>query len=218
MSGRWTLNGRSFLYPPFQGKPNAKPIDELKGKNTYSTSDGEFQSKLLTIAKLYFAHMLGVPNNIVAFTLATIKPTYLLDETTTAAAQNQAAARVPETVARVEFKANQTLVHRRNVITERDWQILRAEQKQFVAELGKTAMKSKLGLAGLIALLTVALAVYVVKYQPRVSEKSPAGGSHWAVDAVDAAAGGIGGDWDGAAVYLWRCADAAGGDDPGDCL
>jgi putative nucleotidyltransferase with HDIG domain len=108
---------------------------------------------------------------IVAYTLHTLKPTLTLDPSATAEAQNNAVARVQPYRALRAYKPNETLVERGSVLTERDWQVLKAEKQAFIASLGIRAVKSKLGLASVVVLLTALLSYYVAVYQPRIVQK-----------------------------------------------
>jgi putative nucleotidyltransferase with HDIG domain len=109
-----------------------------------------------------------LPEKIAAFTRSMLRPTHLLDERATAAAQNAAAEAVPVTRATVAYQANQVLVARDRMVSEHDGAILRAEQAAFVQSLGARTWKPRLGLAGVALLVTVAMSLYVARYQPRL--------------------------------------------------
>ena len=112
----------------------------------------------------------GLHTKISLFALATLKPTHLLDEAQTQAAQNQAADRVDHMTpskATVSYKAGQIIVGH-GLIDERYWQLLWAENQAFNAQLGMQAIKLKLGLAGIVLVLTAMMAAYVAVVQPRI--------------------------------------------------
>jgi putative nucleotidyltransferase with HDIG domain len=105
---------------------------------------------------------------IVAYTANNLRPTHLVDEDATATAQNQAADSVRERQAEVFYSANR-IIKRPGVLDERDWQLLKAEHTAFLASLSPgTLLKSKIGTAGLVVLLTALLSGYVWFYQRRV--------------------------------------------------
>ena len=106
---------------------------------------------------------------VLAYTIATLGPTHVLDEAGTAKARQAAADRVPESAGHVEYKPHQTLVPAGKTITEGDWQLLRAEDAAFrAARLGRAAWLERLGLVGVALLMTGALSLYAWRFQPRV--------------------------------------------------
>jgi putative nucleotidyltransferase with HDIG domain len=104
---------------------------------------------------------------IASYTFNNLKPTYLLDQEATTAAQNRAVEQVPRSQAQIHYSANRVIVPK-GTINERDWQILREEKLAFITALGTGAMKSKVGLAGMVVLITAALSWYIARYQPRI--------------------------------------------------
>jgi hypothetical protein len=104
---------------------------------------------------------------VLALTLNTLQPTYTYDSDATVEASNNAADNIPAGDWELHFRKNEPLIHK-GVIELRDWQLLRAENHAFIATLGGAGWKEKAGVAGIVLLLTIALAAYVVHYQPRV--------------------------------------------------
>jgi putative nucleotidyltransferase with HDIG domain len=106
---------------------------------------------------------------IVAFTVNNLAPTHVFDAAGTTERQNLAAAKVPREKGEVRFRANQPLKIKAGPITEKEWQILRAEHDAFLDALPRsTWILSKVGTVGLVAMVTVALSAYVFRYQSRV--------------------------------------------------
>src|SRR5204863_5604307 len=91
-----------------------------------------------------------------------------LDEVATIEAQNRAAAQVSPAEAVALYKKNQPLVEGHRVLDDGKWQLLRAEKRAFLAQLGTKVYKAKAGLAGLVLLITGALTIYVYRYQQRI--------------------------------------------------
>jgi putative nucleotidyltransferase with HDIG domain len=104
----------------------------------------------------------------VVFALQTVKPTHELYHNASVEAQNRAAAAVPSTAAVVSYKRNQILVAGNHVLSDNGWQLLKAEKEAYLRHLGKQVYKSKVGLAGMVLLITGALTVYIYRYQRRV--------------------------------------------------
>lgn len=109
-----------------------------------------------------------IASRIASFSINTLRPTHVLDELATIGAQNLAADRVPASVAQVQYRRNQVLVSGNHMLDERQWHLLRAEKEQFVKQLGRQAWKSKLGLLGLVVLITGVLSIYINVYHPRI--------------------------------------------------
>jgi len=112
--------------------------------------------------------VLSLQPKIVNLTLRVLAahPTHTIDEVATADARNRA-EQVDPSAGDVLYKANMPLV-RRGEISEDDWLILQAENEQYNTNLRGAAWIERLGLAGAVVLLTIALSLYVVRYQPRV--------------------------------------------------
>ena len=117
---------------------------------------------------------LALQAKIVALTMANLKPNYLLDERSTADAQNHAADVIAQAQAQVEYKKNQPLVPK-GEIDDRYWQLLKAENQAYIQSLDKNRIKQTAGLAGITLIVTVVLGVYVSKYQPKIIRKHARG-------------------------------------------
>jgi putative nucleotidyltransferase with HDIG domain len=126
----------------------------------------QLQRKFNDAAPKYF--QARIAPNIVTFCLNTMKPTHVLDAAATAEAQTKAADRVSATVANVDYKRNQVLVQGNHMLSEKQWQLLRAEKDEFIRQLGRQAYKTKAGLLGMVLLVTGVLAFYVYRYQGRI--------------------------------------------------
>jgi putative nucleotidyltransferase with HDIG domain len=100
-------------------------------------------------------------------TLANLKPTHAFNDQATLAAENAAAERVPHSDGDLVFEANDKIVPH-GEISFRDWQLLRAENAAFLRNLDPHDWRGKLGLAASIAIITLILSCYVVKFQHRI--------------------------------------------------
>ncbi|HZZ42507.1 MAG TPA: HDIG domain-containing protein [Tepidisphaeraceae bacterium] len=106
---------------------------------------------------------------IIAYTANQIEPTIDLDEAATTQRQNEASARIPASAGQIIFKANQVIKHHEKPISEYEWTIMKAEQEAFLDSLPpETWFRSKLGAMAIVGLLTIALAAYVARFQPRI--------------------------------------------------
>ncbi len=117
---------------------------------------------------------LDLQPTILAITLASIQPTYALDEDQTVYARNNAADNVSEKDWTLRFRKNEPIVHK-GVIETRDWQVLRAENQAFIASEDRehggflgAAFKTNAGLAVVTLLLTIAIGAYTAYFQPKV--------------------------------------------------
>ncbi|HEV7302039.1 MAG TPA: HDIG domain-containing protein [Tepidisphaeraceae bacterium] len=135
---------------------------------TYTVEDPEFISLATKKANMFFR--LDLESKIAILTAALLKPTHVLDEVATNERRNEAERNVPSTAGDVRYPANTILVARdKGVIEPKDWQLLRDENRHFIASLGdRRAVFAQLGTVGFVLLLTVMLSAYVAIFQPRV--------------------------------------------------
>lgn len=127
----------------------------------------ELARKLTGPAEDAFSPMLSP--KIVGFALSTLGPTHVLDEPATTRAREAAAERVPSDRGVVAYRANQILLPAGHRVSEADWELLRAENIAHRDSLGSAVWLERAGLLGCVAILTIALALYAVKFQPRVA-------------------------------------------------
>lgn len=133
---------------------------------TYSLEmTGDLEKRLLQPAKQIDA---ALAPKIIALTLQTLKPTHVFDEAATTELQNRAEAEVPRGAGNVNFGKNQTLIAADTEVDDEGWQLLRAENDAYVTTVEGGIYKYRAGIGGTVAILTVLLAVYVAKFQPRV--------------------------------------------------
>src|SRR5206468_7587912 len=128
------------------------PVGQIDVSKTYAAAESgrepskELQDQVGRLAFIDFREELQP--KIVAYTLATLQPTDVLDEDATTEARNVAAERVPPSRGEVSYKANQ-IIKREGVLDERDWQLLKAENDTYLASLTRSdIVRSKPGLAG----------------------------------------------------------------------
>jgi putative nucleotidyltransferase with HDIG domain len=128
------------------------------------------------LQRLATAHLnFTLQPKIVALTLQSLTPTHLFDENATAEAQNKAEAAVPSSAGDIEFGMNYPLVKGGNEITDRDWQVLKAETQAFNRTLDRSSFKQFIGLVGTVLIVTIVLSAYVGFYQPKVVRKHARG-------------------------------------------
>ena len=128
----------------------------------------ELSERFTASASKHFFFAPALVPKIVVFALQTMRPTHVLNESATIEAQNRAELQVPSSEAVVRYTRNQPLVRGQSVLTEEGWELLRAEKEQFIKQLGRQVFKSKLGLAGLVLMITCVLGAYVYRYHRRV--------------------------------------------------
>jgi putative nucleotidyltransferase with HDIG domain len=112
---------------------------------------------------------------IVALTLNALTPTHVFDENATAEAQNKAEAAVGSDAGNVVFKMNYPLVKGGNEITDRDWQVLKAETQAFNRTLDRSSSKQFIGLVATVVIVTLVLSAYIAMFQPKVVRKHARG-------------------------------------------
>ena len=149
---------RTIVIP---GRPNPVPA-EL----TYSLRmRDEISAKLEKFAQQEF--VLALSPKVLTLTLRWLTPTHEFDEVATTEAKNRAEERVPSTAGDVLKKANMKIVPA-GEITQDDWLLLKAEHDAFNARVRGNAWVERLGIAGIVAIVTIILSAYVVSYQPRI--------------------------------------------------
>jgi putative nucleotidyltransferase with HDIG domain len=137
---------------------------------TFAADSPELRAVLKKLAAESFT--LSLQPQIVELTVGLLaaRPTHVLDAFATTEARNAAEARVTREDARVKYPANAILVPKaKGKFEERDWHLLQAENQQYRASLGEsTTLKTGLGVAGTVLLMTIVMAGYVAHFQPRV--------------------------------------------------
>lgn len=134
----------------------------------YHPASDELRNKLLKSAAENFRDELQSPIADITLSLLQRKPTHVLDEDATTTAQNLAASRVPAERGQFNYKTNQ-IIKSAGKLDDRDWQLLKAEHKQFLQTLSPRArIQYTLGTVGVAALLSLLLCGYIARFQPRV--------------------------------------------------
>jgi putative nucleotidyltransferase with HDIG domain len=128
----------------------------------------ELQDRLNAAANKYFFFSPTIAAKIGVYALQTLKPTHVVDELATYEAQNRAEANVATSAALVRYTRNQPLVRGDRILDENKWQLLRAEKEQYLTQLGRKVIKSKIGLACLVSLITTVMSIYIYRYHRRI--------------------------------------------------
>ncbi len=164
-------NLKLIIIPDDQRKDDVDRIITLpkfgptRGETTLSPSmKDELRAKFAPLAQKQFVSVLQP--KIVELTLAWLQPTHVLDEQATAQAQNVAADNVPRSKGDIQYEANQKIISK-GEIHDRDVLLLKTENDAFLATLGKGPWRI-VGTAGMVALLTLVLCGYTIRYQSRV--------------------------------------------------
>ena len=142
----------------------------LDPNRTYPAHGSELAPVLQAAANEHF--LLALQPKIVALTLARLEPTYVLDQAATDEARNAAAAAVSPADAQVFIPQNSPFILKsKGVFDAEDWQKLKAETHKYVSSLHGSVWKSQLGTTMLAFIVSVVLAAYVARYQPKVVKK-----------------------------------------------
>ncbi len=160
------------LAAKIQGGSGGKDYVNLDVGRTYADKLTEPQrAELLALANGYAERFFMSPlsANVAGFSIAALGATHELDQEMTAIEQNEAAKHTPTESATRKIPEKAVLVSRGATVTQAAWKLLVEEQKTYVASLGiAKRFQGYAGLAGIVALITVGLAVYAALYQPRV--------------------------------------------------
>lgn len=142
------------------------PLDRV----TSLPDDADLKAAFLRCAEQTFRVVLH--HKIAAYTASTLRPTHVLDQTATAAAQRQAAEEVDPSLARKRYAEGEVLAAKGGVISAETWRLLSAEQREFIETMRRdkpwTLLQSRIGIVLIVALLTAGMAVYVWSYQARI--------------------------------------------------
>jgi putative nucleotidyltransferase with HDIG domain len=140
--------------------------DAIADNSTYPLSQrDEIAAKFAGPASDDFK--LALQPKIVALTAAWLTPTHEVDDAATADARNRAEERVPPERGNVYYKASMPIV-KTGAIKDSDWAVLQAENNAYIAHIAGAAWRARLGLAGVVILMTVLLSAYVAKFQQRI--------------------------------------------------
>jgi hypothetical protein len=141
-----------------------------KGAATTEAQRADLLTLIAPLADQSFTAPLA--SNIAGFTVDTLLPTHELDADASTREQRAAADRVSLWPARRHILGKAILVPKGQYITQAAWKILAVEQRAFVDHMAQMAWKSRLlthiGMAGIVLLLTMAMAGYVAAFQPRI--------------------------------------------------
>jgi putative nucleotidyltransferase with HDIG domain len=140
--------------------------DAISDNSTFPLSQrDEIKAKLDAPAEDNFKSAL-VPK-IVDLTAAWLTPTHEVDEAATADAKNRAESLVPLERGNVPYKTSMLIV-KKGLITDDAWAILKAENDAYITSMAGAAWRARLGLSGIVVLLTLLLSAYIAQYQPRI--------------------------------------------------
>jgi putative nucleotidyltransferase with HDIG domain len=149
-------------------KLSVQDVGTVEPSWTYTVDEPEFHSLATAYANKSFT--ISLESKVAAITAALLQPTHVYDEVATNERRNAREREVPVAAGDVFYPANTILVQKdKGVIKEKDWQVLRAENAQYLHSLGtRAAWMTRLGAVGVVGLLTLVLAGYVAHYQKRV--------------------------------------------------
>ena len=148
-------------------RPVRTTLGLLDSTRTYAAHGDDLRRVLTEAAEKEF--ILPLQPKIVDYALATLEPNYVLDQTRTDDAKNIAAMSVSPLEANQTVLENEVFIDKKKqIFDQQDWQKLKAENRQYIHLLHGSAWKSRLGTAMLAFLVTIAMAAYVVLYQPRI--------------------------------------------------
>ena len=140
--------------------------DSVRFDDTLSPSmAAELRSRITTAAQKNFSTLLAP--KILDLTVGGLTPNYEIDSAQTTQAQNQAAARVPDSAGDTTVKANMIFVERGD-IDQSEYTQLKAEHDAYIASLGSLVIWQRVGIAATVSILTVIGSFYIATFQPRI--------------------------------------------------
>jgi cyclic-di-AMP phosphodiesterase PgpH len=142
------------------------PVDP---ERAYSLEDDEFRKVVASEAEKHFG--ISLQPKIVDYTVARLQPTHVLDQNLTIEAGNVAVRLVPKTAGQKRYTANAVLVPKapdKIKFSQDDWELLKAENSEYLASVTGWGWQSKLGLALTVLIVTVAMSASIAKFQPRL--------------------------------------------------
>jgi putative nucleotidyltransferase with HDIG domain len=170
-----TMQRQIYLRPAAadaSATPEAAPAPDQPAIDIRNAYSSNLPDSVLTRLEDYakgFDLGLGPKIARIAFAELSGHPTYELDDNATVDEQNKAGAQVDPSLASISFARNMMIVPT-GIISDRDFQILQAENSAYYENLtSNTAQmwKYRLGLGLMAMIVTIILSAYVVRYQPR---------------------------------------------------
>lgn len=141
---------------------------EVPLNQTYTTETTEELRPVLARLAAEAGFGPDVQPAIVALSLKKLEPTLAVDVEKTEQARKRAADRVPQQEFQRVFHKNDLLIRHGNLDQDK-WRLLQEEQRQFGNHLRTNEwIKSRAGMAVIVALITLAMAAYITSYQPRI--------------------------------------------------
>lgn len=140
-------------------------VGPMQASDAISQDDrARLRARLRPVAEATFGA--AVADAVADVAAAAMRPTHALDPGATAEARHRAEAAVPRSAGDVLFRRNAKLVGA-GTISHEQFELLRSEHAAFIQERGGKWVH-RAGAAAACLLLTVALAMYTARYQPRV--------------------------------------------------
>jgi len=140
--------------------------DAVRSDDTYSPAmSDELRARIVSATQKNFSNLLSP--KVLQLTLSGLTPNYSLDAGQTTLAQNQAAARIPDSAGDVAVRANMIFVEK-GEIDQSEYVQLKAEHDAYLASLGNQIWWQRMGLFATVVILTVIGSLYVAQFQPRI--------------------------------------------------
>ena len=148
-------------------------LGDIDPQFTYAPRSKELKAILANAAQKHF--LLSLQQNIVAFTVARLQPTYAYDGAAYSEAVRKAVDDIPASEAEVAYAPDQVLVYKSKLrpLEQADVNLLRAEHQAYINSLKGSKWKARLGIAGIVLAITCVLCLYISFYQPRVVANHP---------------------------------------------
>ncbi len=148
---------------------------------TYYPESEDLRTIVHDAAKTHL--VLTLQPQLTAYTMAMMRPSHELDAIATAQAQDLVADGVTERDALKYFPVDTPLVYKNThrALSQQDWDLLRAEHKEYVSSLRDARWESRLGIVCIAFIVTFVLSLYLARFQPRVLKNHARA---WAIAAL----------------------------------
>jgi putative nucleotidyltransferase with HDIG domain len=139
----------------------------IAAERTFVPHSDDLRAILADVAQNHF--LLALQPRIVDYSLSQLVPNYQLDPVATAEAQENARNSVSSDAGQRVYPADFVLVPRsKMVLDQQDWQLLKAENDQYLRSLKGSRWRAELGTALFALIMTIVISSYIVRYQPRI--------------------------------------------------
>jgi putative nucleotidyltransferase with HDIG domain len=135
-------------------------------ERTFVPHSDDLRAILADVAQSHF--LLSLQPKIVDYSLSLLAPNYQLDPVATADARQAAFSSVSSNSGLRRYPKDFLLVPGAKALDMQDWQLLKAENDEYLSTTRGTRWSAKLGTALFALIMTIVISGYIARYQPRI--------------------------------------------------